>query len=193
MNYEEKLDCGDYIIHTRVYPKPIHTCVGVNSDTYDNKHVVLLDYDDCKVEVVLKDMAYIAVKFGLGAFFLYQTGPTSWHLRSPVKLTFQEMTRVVSETHTDPYIFDELTGYKRRNTHRISKRGERMAPTLRKVFMIPTQREISKSHWEFFKKDYWGNLGDFERQLIFDDTKIDDVPMVIYQTAKRGDGSYGKN
>lgn len=193
MMWETKREEDGYIIHTRIYPKPIHTCAGINSNARDNKHIVMIDYDDADLSVIKQDIRYLQGKYPLSLFFIYQTGPMSWHVRSPHKVTYQELYTILSDTHCDPYILTELKGFKRHTTNRISPRGSRPAPYVVDVIVGKGGNEISRGHYEIFKGDttnpiYLKKLSEFERSATFDDSAPSEIGLVAYQTAKGAEG-----
>lgn len=193
-----KKEVGDHIIKTLIIPKPKYISEAMASDAKDHTHVLLVDYDETMLNRVKKDITYLATDKKLGPFFLYQTDVDSWHLRIPNKLPYQQLPKIMRKLHCDEKILTEIKGKKKRTCHRTSKRGPKKKPQLKKIKLLPPEKEISKKHWDYIKKhdaneEQKQKMERYEQEYsqAFDNSKLDNLKMVYYQSTKEPKGKDG--
>lgn len=180
---------NDLLLKLTIAPKPKNNPMGVNSLAKNNKHIILLDYDDAKTRVLKRDMKHLHNKFNCNLFLTYQTGKYNWHIRIPEKVTYHKLLEIHKETHADKKTFKELTTQKRMNTHRYTKKGDRPAPKMLRIIKKETpKRTISNKHWQFFKdqttKEKRKKMEEIEKDLDLDNSDPGNLKLVQYGTPR---------
>lgn len=190
-NVSETIEVGEHKIRTTVYRKPKYTCEAIGSDAKDNKHILLIDYDQVKLDTLFKDINHLYSTENLGPFFIYQTDIHSYHLRCPAKVTYHHLIEIIKQTHCDHKILDEIRGMKRRNCNRVSGRGEKKKPVMEDTAFLPTEHEISKMHWDYIKKhdadkQTKKKMEKYEERYInkFDNSNINQLRIIYYGSSK---------
>ncbi len=163
---------------------------GLTSKTEDNKHIICLDYDGVDKNVVLMDIMMLKKIINPTLVFLLTTHEEkdefglcgNYMVVILNKYFFREVEQINRLTHSDS-IHRKLANKSRYRSLvlRITKKGERDAPKLLKVWQFKGKGECSYAHYLLFKRLYKFKID--KAKVNFD--KYTTTTLTYYNTSSR--------
>ena len=158
-----KIKKGKNIQSILIYKKP-QICSGYSSKTSDNKHILMLDWDECAYSVIEDDIAYIQDKFNLPTAYIFFTNKYkkhnellgSFHAVFLCKLKIDEILDIMSFAHIDEnFKTSPIRNIYRGWVLRLSKKKNRNRPKFYKLIYGKNNGwEISSAHKTLLSKFY---------------------------------------
>jgi len=169
-----------------VYKTP-QICLGYSSKTEDNKHILLLDYDNVLKSVVIDDIRTITKLFSLPPAYLFTTGETeengdiigNYHCVILQKFTCKKAFEIMGHTSIDSNFKDSPL---RKSSHswvlRVGeKKGSGNVRFLEIIRNKNLNKEISTAHKKLLSKFFSINHPKYR----FEDS-LDKVNLQMYET-----------
>jgi 16S rRNA G966 N2-methylase RsmD len=140
-------------------------CVGFSSRTDDNKDILLLDYDNCVIDVVKEDVKYIQENYNVSHAYLLTTKQKkkfgeyvgNYHVIFLSKHSPSEIVEILKNTHVDLNYIDSpiRTKYRSYVLRLSTKKGSKKPKFLSLIENNRTQKYIiSSSHKKLLKEYY---------------------------------------
>jgi len=152
-------------------------CVGINSTTQDNKHILMFDYDIDNIDYMLVDLNKIIDKYKLSKIYIIKTN-NGYNAFCFNKFTLEKTYMILSECDNMDKLFLEY-GLEN-NYYTLTINNEKQY-----FEVIPSTNIIHKSslaHYLFFKKFMNYNIYPFMNN--FD--KYDLLSLSFYYSNKHG-------
>jgi hypothetical protein len=150
------LQTGCYL---RQFSSGVVDALGLRNNTFDAKRVLFFDYDQILYdEMLLPEIRYLQDKYGLGTFYIYRSSQKehSYHAVCFDKVKVYEWKTILDDSSCDEaYKKPALKDFKT-CVLRVSTKGKSQKPRyLTQITpLIPTNRESSLAHANFFKFHY---------------------------------------
>ena len=169
---------------------PKEPVCGLTSKTFDNRHIICLDYDLIDRSVVLGDIIMLKDLIKPALVYLFTTYEEkdelgikgNYHVLILDKFGFREAESIMSLTHSDSIhrILANRSRY-RSWVIRISKKGNRESPKLIKAWNFNGKRENSLAHYLLLKTLYPHKVD--VKGVLFD--KYTETTITHYNSASK--------
>ena len=172
-----------FMFRFTVVKEPKVYTLGIASRCADGKHVIFLDYDGAKYEVVIEDIKALQEYYRLGNFYVFVTDKKGrkWHAICLDKFWLKEAYEIISSSSCDEAFKTAPRLFEYRNwVLRTYPKGRKPKPQFVTVVESPYEglRQQSTAHALYLRIHYGISI-----QLKNPDM-LTRLPFVKYKTAK---------